>query len=377
MNIVLSYGDLSRQTGFRTRVLGELLTLDCQPGIETFLLAFDRNPSEFEKTVCIDVPYRVFNRSAMMKFYPAMAGLARQSRIGLVHAHNLYSAALALSARWLHGYKVILDYHGRVPEEYMFLGKGGKGSQKVLEALERWVVRNSDHVIAVSQKLADYVAERYGISSTKMSVIPCCADQKTFTWEVARRESVRRSLNVSDKLVCAHVGSFFEWYEPQLLVRVFNRIRSRFDAHLLVVSSEMERIRAYLAAHLAEGSFTVVEALHRQIPDFLNASDLGLLLLRSAPNIKTSSPAKFSEYLNCGLPVLITPDVGDFSALIEKERVGAIVREDGEFEMDFLDRVIAAREDYAARCSAVGRRLTWEAYRTTWSEIIESHGLRG
>src|SRR5207249_6153658 len=179
-------------------------------------------------------------------------------------------------ARWLHGYKVVLDYHGRIPEEYVFLGKGGKGSQKVLEALERWVVRNSDHVIAVSQKLADYVAGRYGISSTKMSVIPCCADQKTFTWDVARREAARRSLNVSDKLVCTHVGSFFEWYEPDLLLRVFNRIRSRFDSHLLVISSGIEKIREYLAARLPAHSFTVVQALHRQIPDLLNAADVGL-----------------------------------------------------------------------------------------------------
>ena len=48
----------------------------------------------------------------------------------------------------LYRYKVILDYHGRIPEEYVYLGKGGEPSRKALEGLERWTVTNSDHVVA-------------------------------------------------------------------------------------------------------------------------------------------------------------------------------------------------------------------------------------
>src|SRR5689334_2962119 len=141
MNVVLSYGDLSRAGGYRSRVLGELQVLEGLNGVDPFLLVFDRNPSEFEQSCPLEGPHRALPRSSVFQFYPAIASLAAQNPIGLVHAHNLYSAALALSQRWRYGYKVVLDYHGRIPEEYVFLGKGGAGSRRLLELLERWCVR--------------------------------------------------------------------------------------------------------------------------------------------------------------------------------------------------------------------------------------------
>ena len=369
MNVVLSYGDLSHASGYRTRILGELQALDRQPGVTPFLLVFDREPKTFEEHFSIDVPHLAIRRSAVIRFYPAISRLARQSPIGLVHAHNLYSAALALSARRFHGYKVVLDYHGRIPEEYVYEGKGGEPSRKLLEYLERWAVRNADHVVVVSDGLGAYIGERYRIPSAKMSVIPCCADETLFTWDAARREAVRRSLNLSDKLVCTHLGSFFEWYDPELLVKLFTQIRGRFDSHFLVVARDEEKVRKYLAARLPASAFTVREAAHSEVPGLLNASDLGFLLLRSSPNIKTSSPAKFSEYLNCGLPVAITPGVGDFSRLVADQQVGTIVGEDGNIEMEFVERLLRQRQDFAARCCAAGRQLTWAAFRPRWAEI--------
>src|SRR6202040_1196364 len=125
-NVVLSYGDLSRSSGYQTRVLGELEHLDAQFGFDPFLLVFDRHPEEFATTF----PFRAVARSNMLRFYPEMARLGRQKPIAQVHAPNLYSAALAISARPLYKYNIVLDYHGRIPEEYVSLGKGGESARK-------------------------------------------------------------------------------------------------------------------------------------------------------------------------------------------------------------------------------------------------------
>jgi glycosyltransferase involved in cell wall biosynthesis len=372
LNVVLSYGDLSGQGGYRTRVLGELQTLDRQAGMDPFLLVFDRRPSDLEKSFSVDVPYRVLNRSAFMRFYPAISNLARRAPIHIVHAHNLYSAALALSARPIYGYKVVLDYHGRIPEEYVFLGKGGGLSRQILEGLERWAVRKSDHVVAVSQRLAKYLIDCHQVDSKKVTVIPCCADETVFTVDVHRREALRRSMNLSNKLVCTHLGSFFEWYDPELIVRTFHNIRSSHDSHLLVVTFAVNEVVKYLSARLPGDSFSVIQVAHDQVPQLLNASDLGFLLLRSSPNIKTSSPVKFSEYLNCGLPVLITSEVGDYSEMVAQEGIGSIVSEGGAFDATFIDSLAANREHLARRCAAVGQRLTWQAFYPAWSALVGS-----
>ena len=370
LNLVLSFGDLSQQTGYRTRVLGELRHLDMQMDPETFLLVFDRYPKKFQKNAPSGVPFRVHARSGVLRFYSQLARLTRKGPIRVVHAHNLYSTALALSARPFYGYKVLLDYHGRIPEEYVYLGKGGEPSRKALEGLERWAVNHSDHIVAVSERLRRYLKDRYKAPDSKFSVVPCCADADTFRWDPSRRDAVRSNMKLDGKLVCTHVGSFFEWYDHELLLNLFAGIqRNVANAHLLVLTSATEKTREYLSRRLPAESFTVMNAPHDEIPPLLNASDVGFLLLRSSPNIETCSPTKFSEYLSCGLPVIITPQVGDFSALVAERGVGVVVTNTGSVDSRFLSKVQTMRTEYARNCIDAGRDLTWQAHLATWRDI--------
>jgi len=38
-----------------------------------------------------------------------------------------------------------------------------------------------------------------------------------------------------------------------------------------------------------------------------------------------ASPIKFGEYLCCGLPVIMTPGIGDTEEIIEKHRIGRLL----------------------------------------------------
>ena len=193
-----------------------------------------------------------------------------------------------------------------------------------------------------------------------------------FRWDPRQRESARRELHLDGKLVCVHLGSFFIWYDPDLIVQTFNRIRSyTSSAHLLVVTEDAERAKAYLAGRISPEALTVISARHDEVPNLLAASDVGFLLLRSTPNIAVASPAKFSEYLNSGLPVLITANVGDFSGMVANEQVGAIVADDGSFDARFIQDVLADRPELAARCATAGRQLGWPAFSLTWSLLME------
>jgi len=360
-NLVLSFGDLSYQTGYRTRVLGELQHLDSAGGLDPFLLLFDRYPEKFEMTA--GAAHSAIPRSEFARFFMEVGAIARKQPIRVVHAHNLYSAALALAARPFYGYRVVLDYHGRIPEEYVFLGKGGDRSRRILEMLEEWVLRNADHVIVVSRALGRYVLKQYGIPASKLAVIPCCADSNLFQFDADLRDRTRMELGLSDNLVCTHLGSFFEWYESEQLVRTFNDLRERYpSAHLLAVTPGLKEAREYLARQLPEGTFTVMAASHEQVPALLNATDLGFLLLRASPNIETSSPAKFAEYLNCGVPVIITNGVGDFSSLVRNRKLGEVLK-DSVVSDKLIQAVLHSRSAIAARCVQGGRELTWQFHR--------------
>jgi len=165
-NLVLSYGDLSHQTGYRTRVLGELQHLDSAGGLDPFLLLFDRHPEKFEMSD--EIAHAAVPRSEFARFFMEVGVIARKHPIRVVHAHNLYSAALALAARRFYGYRVVLDYHGRIPEEYVFLGKGGDRSRRALEMLEEWVIKNSNHVVVVSRALVRYELKKSDEPASKL-----------------------------------------------------------------------------------------------------------------------------------------------------------------------------------------------------------------
>jgi glycosyltransferase involved in cell wall biosynthesis len=371
-HVVLSYGDIVRQSGYRTRILGELLEYERNGRLHPCLIVFDREAQRVRELDLGGVPFRAHHRSAPLAYYREVSRLSRQGPIRIVHAHNLYSGALALSARPIYGYKVLLDLHGRIPEEYIALRNGGDVSHWCMNRLERWVVRRADHILPVSYKLKDYLTGQYRLPSSKLTVLPDCADPSAFHWDPALRDSIRRRGGLEGKLVCVHLGSFFVWYDPALILKVFARIRSRIPtAHLLIVTEDSSRARDALSRELPDDVFTVIAAQHRDVPALLTASDVGLLLLRSAPNIEVSSPTKFSEYLNSGLPVLITPKVGDFSAMTANAKIGAIVSEDGEFDVAFLDGVLKSREEVAVRSMVAGRKLTWPAYRNEWMDLIE------
>lgn len=370
-NLVVSFGDLSHSSGYRTRVMEELQHLDTQCGLNTRLLLFDRKPEEFQLTAGMDLPYKARRRSSFYGAYPEIARLSRVAPIRLVHAHNLYSAALALSVRRLYGYKVILDYHGRIPEEYVYLGKGGERSRWALERLERWAVQRSDHVLAVSDRLSQYLQEAHRVPPAKVTVIPCCTDSSLFRGDVGIREQTRKRLGLAQKLVCTHLGSFFEWYQPELLVALFRQVLLQAPgAHLLVVTSEADNARDFLAKRLPGDAFTVRTADHSDVPALLNASDIGFLLLRSSPNIRTSSPVKFAEYLNCGLPVVITPEVGDYSEFVRQNGVGRVLGPDQTLDMGFVSEILSNRRAIAERCSAAAASLTWTAVLPRWKDAV-------
>ena len=274
-------------------------------------------------------------------------------------------AALALAARPFYGYRVVLDYHGRIPEEYVFLGKGGEKSRRALELLEKWAVTSADHVIVVSRALGRYLVKQHRVPASKLSVIPCCADADLFYADEDLRQRTRQELGLADRLVCTHLGSFFEWYESEQLVRTFLNLRERYPmAHLLAVTPSMNAAREFLARSLPDDAFTVITAAHERVPALLNASDLGFLLLRPSPNIETSSPAKFAEYLNCGVPVIITGGVGDFSSLVRNKRLGEVLQ-DSIVSDKLVQAVLNFRNVVADRSVQGGRELTWQHYRDT------------
>jgi hypothetical protein len=65
----------------------------------------------------------------------------------------------------------------------------------------------------------------------------------------------------------------------------------------------------------------------KQVPEYLIAGDYGLLIREETVTNNVASPVKFAEYLACGLQVIISKNLGDYSHFVKQNRCGHMVDE--------------------------------------------------
>jgi glycosyltransferase involved in cell wall biosynthesis len=255
---------------------------------------------------------------------------------------------------------------------------GGREDGERFDARERSAALRCTAMLCVSEAMRGEVVRRWGVDPSKITIIPCCTDVAASSTAVGGREVVRRRLGLEDRLVVGYCGSASAWELPGTLMAAFNAIRSvRADAHLLVITTQPETMGRFAReAAVPQERRTVLSVDHRDVPIHLAAADVGVLLREESAVNGVASPVKFAEYLACGLPVLISPGVGDFSALVERERLGWVVpapgRDGGCLESvagvaPHLDR--GGGEEVRRRLGIARERFDWSVFVSTLESV--------
>ena len=142
------------------------------------------------------------------------------------------------------------------------------------------------------------------------------------------------------------------------MVGLYGHARAlRPDLQLLFLNRDAQDAihSAISAAGLDGADITVREASFTEMPDLLAACHVGLVLARDAISKSGSSPVKVAEYLACGLPVVVSPKLGDTDELIRRYDAGAIVGTDDASLRAAAASVVALLDDPVRRANA--RRL--------------------
>ncbi|MGE0713786.1 MAG: glycosyltransferase [Planctomycetota bacterium] len=262
----------------------------------------------------------------------------RGRRPTVIHARGVWAAAIAARLaerrRWI---KLLYDVRGDYVAEHAFarVGRGDARGLRVrpgqwrIGRAEARACRAAGRILCVSRPLRDVLDQRYPGAGVKSLVIPGGHDPEVFRRDEALREATRARLRLSGRFVVGYAGSMVPYQLPEA-VATAGRIACalRADAHLLVLTHEPERARDVLEAQgVAPERATVRRVPHAEVPAFLNACDLGLLLRRDDPVNRAASPTKAAEYLACGVPLLVGAGIGDTSALVAEEGLGAVVRD--------------------------------------------------
>ena len=210
--------------------------------------------------------------------------------------------------------------------------------------VEERAVHRADVRLAVSQALVDHWKERYGYLGDRHVVVPCTLGRAVRGVEAmdAQDGGMRASWGWSaDDVVMVYSGTVVGWQSLELLERTVAPWLQAAARHRLLFLSGAHPVIDKLAARFP-GQVMREWVEHHEVAARLSACDMGLLLRDMCITNRVASPTKFAEYLSCGLPVVISEGVGDFSQMVQEMDLGMVLGPSARLP---LERTPAARRE--------------------------------
>lgn len=188
---------------------------------------------------------------------------------------------------------------------------------------ERRALQECDLSLAVSHALVEWWQERYGPVLAPHVVVPCTLPRENpappLTYVAARTKWGYGPADV----VLVYAGSLAGWQSLAALNTLLAPLLEQQPAVKLLFLSRPDPVIEALATRFS-GRVQRIWTGPEEVPALLAACDHGLLLREASITNRVASPVKFAEYLHAGLPLLISPQIGDCSALVQQEQAGAV-----------------------------------------------------
>lgn len=180
------------------------------------------------------------------------------------------------------------------------------------------VYRSAAGIAVAAPSMRDVLVAR-GADPERIRVVLNWTDERLFR-PVRGTRMARRAIGHRGRCTVMHVGAAGQ---AETAVRAAAAVNRDLDLDLVLVGpgTEERRLRQ-LAGELGA---TNVRFTQRRTPEELaelyGAAEYQLVLLRNLPTLRGTVPAKLSEALSCGAPVVVSAD-GDAVDLVERDRAG-------------------------------------------------------
>ena len=324
-------------------------------GIDWHWLRYHQRPS---------VPATVYDVIAGIRYADR---LVRKNNIELVHARGHIPATIALALKRRRKVKMIFDLRGLMAEEYVDAQHWREGGlpYRLTKATERRILAATDAIVTLTERIWPIIQNWFGLKgrSVHHAVIPCCVDLSVFKYSEADRMQRRAELGLGSQFTLVYSGSLDGWYLTEKMADFFSSfLRHHSDAHLLwLTTGAPERVRTLMSERgIGTSSFSVRSVSAVTVPSYLSAADAGLSFIKPCFSKIASSPTKNGEYLACGLPLIINAGVGDSDALVDRWKVGVLIK---HFDEEHYDQAIddisrlLSDPDVRAKTRAVAKEL--------------------
>jgi len=219
----------------------------------------------------------------------------------------------------------------------------------------------ADKIFSVSYVLRDYYINSFAVATDKFVYYPCLSDDRKFRYDLDIRKRIRDKLGIADDtLILIYSGGIKnEWHVGTRLFNFANEVTMRKRNSLfLILTRDQDIVKQAIQRYPdLDGRIISFSVPNDEVGDYLNASDLGILFRENTIMNNVASPTKFAEYMLCGLPVIISEGVGDYSQYTVNNAVGVLIKENelaNPAKYDFMK--IFERKFERQKISELGRQ---------------------
>jgi hypothetical protein len=277
-------------------------------------------------------------------------------------------------------YKSEMEYLIEHPYKDSFYRKYIRNMERQIFLLRK-KIENADHILVVAPKLKKLLTERYpDLNLThKISVIPTGVDSEQCFFSGRVRDEYRKKLNLENKFAMIYIGNaYYSWQNVFRTIEIFKLIKSRATENafliLLIRKQDHYIVEDFIEQlSLSSKEYILTQVGHEEIPKFLNASDIGMLLRHKHLMNEVSAPGKFGEYTACGLPVLMTDGISNFSEELSKTDYGIVLRDmddDDEIVTKIAPFIKYDKEKRAEISEWARSRFSTYAYSQTYANVL-------
>lgn len=206
----------------------------------------------------------------------------------------------------------------------------GKIKKYISTTSEKILIKKSHRIICVSNALRNYYVKKFKIKEERFSVFPGAADSDMFFYDEKIKKQFREKLGLNDNdLLMAYSGRLeMSWEIPDKIFDFFKFLNNKNENFkLLLITPDIKEAEKLIKQYEFENKVIALSSNFKEVNNYLNASDVGLLLREDVVMNNVASPTKFAEYLLAGLPVVISKGVYDFAEVINNTGYGIVVEE--------------------------------------------------
>ncbi|AXV66459.1 glycosyltransferase [Pseudoalteromonas lipolytica] len=305
-------------------------------------LAYKRSDYSFLKSFYNFKNYIVFFNlpaGGFLSLFRATFGLRKEFKkylendeVDFVYFRNCIDFFILSPVARAKGVKIIYDSRSILFSEVS--SKAGISSSFksfFIKLIEGYSIKKADFLFAVSNSMSSWIEEN--MSRKPDLVIPCTCNTDIFKPSSEVKYTLRESVGWNQvDTVLVYSGGLSHWQRSEDIINLFSSL-CKLDCNykMLFLTNDINAAEALFNKYeILKSSYLIKKVPHKEIPKWLNVADYSLVLRSKNLLNFVASPIKIAEYLACGIPVIYTSHIGDYSQLIAKSDAGILYDENPE-----------------------------------------------